>query len=76
VTGKQPGVNDQSGAEGDLPRDIGSPALRALVAAGYTRLEQLDGVSAATLGKLHGVGPKALGLLSAALAARGLSLAP
>ncbi|MFF0750928.1 DNA-binding protein [Streptomyces sp. NPDC004267] len=59
--------------ESDLPR-IGAPATRALAAAGYTRLDQLAGVSEKELKALHGMGPKALGLLRAALAERGLAL--
>lgn len=57
-----------------LPRNIGAPATRALAAAGYTRLSQLANVPAAELGKLHGVGPKALRLLQDALKQQGLSL--
>lgn len=58
----------------DLPRGIGAPATRALVAAGYVRLEQLDGVPAAQLDGLHGVGPKAVHVLREALAERGMAL--
>jgi len=54
---------------------IGAPATRALTAAGYTRLEQLTAVTEAELGKLHGMGPKALGLLRAALAEQGRTFA-
>jgi hypothetical protein len=50
--------------ETGLPASIGAPATRALTAAGYTRL---DGVPAAELGRLRGVGPKALRLLQEAL---------
>jgi hypothetical protein len=57
-----------------LPTTIGAPATRALTAAGYTELGQLAGVPAAELGKLHGVGPKALRLLQEALQRRGMSL--
>ena len=57
-----------------LPRNMGAPATRALAAAGYTRLSQLANVPAAELGKLHGVGPKALRLLQDALKQQGLSL--
>ena len=57
----------------DLPRGIGAPATRALHAAGYTRLEQLAGVPERELGRLHGVGPKALRILRAALEERGLA---
>ncbi len=58
----------------DLPRNIGAPAIGALTAAGYTDLDKLDGVPAAALLALHGVGPKAIRLLREALAERGLSL--
>lgn len=58
---------------GDLPHGIGNPARRALAAAGYTRLEQLAGVSASGLLRMHGVGPRAVERLGAALADRGLS---
>ena len=57
-----------------LPGNIGAPATRALIAAGYTELGQLADVPAAQLKKLHGVGPKALRLLQEALARQGKSL--
>ena len=57
-----------------LPGNIGAPATRALTTAGYTQLGQLAGVPAAELGKLHGVGPKALRLLQEALERQGMSL--
>jgi DNA repair protein RadC len=60
-------------AEG-FPRNIGQPATRALIAAGYTELRQLAGVSARELKKLHGMGPMALTRLQAALEEQGLSL--
>lgn len=59
----------------DLLAGMGQPALRALNAAGYTRLDQLTKIKAADLLKLHGVGPKALGVIRKALDARGLSFA-
>ena len=62
-------------AAGDLPADLASPARRALAAAGYTRLEQLTQISEAELGRLHGMGPRALGQLRRALAASGRSFA-
>lgn len=65
-------VND---AENNLPTNIGKPATDALAAAGYTRLEQLTQVSEKDILNLHGVGPKAVGLLRQALAAKGLSFA-
>ena len=60
--------------EGDLPNDIGAPATRALVAAGYTRLAQLANVPLAELRQLHGVGPSALTRLQKALEQRNMSL--
>lgn len=57
-----------------LPPAIGRPATRALHEAGFTDLGRLDGVPAADLLRLHGVGPKAVAVLRAALAERGLSL--
>ena len=59
----------------NFPAGLAQPAQRALNAAGYTRLEQLTRVTEADLRKLHGIGPKALGLLRSALQARGLAFA-
>jgi hypothetical protein len=59
----------------DFPPRLAQPALRALAGAGYTRLEQLTRVTEADLLKLHGMGPKALGLIREALKARGLAFA-
>ena len=56
-----------------LPK-IGAPATRALASAGYTALRQLAGVPRVELAKLHGMGPRALGILEAALAEHDLSL--
>lgn len=61
------------GREGDLPNDLSEPARRALVGAGYRRLEQLAGLDESEVAVLHGVGPKAVGQLRRALGARGLS---
>ncbi|MGY0235843.1 DNA-binding protein [Longispora urticae] len=58
----------------DLPA-IGAPARRALALAGYVRLDQLTAVTEKELGALHGVGPKALRILRAALGERGASFA-
>lgn len=55
-----------------LPK-IGSPATRALNAAGYTQLSQLNGINETELAKLHGVGPKAIRILKDALKAAGWS---
>lgn len=57
------------------PKGVARPAQRALAGAGYQRLEQLAEISEAELKKLHGMGPKAIGLLREALAAQGLTFA-
>ncbi len=57
---------------GGFPK-ISAPATRALEAAGYTNLKQLTKVTEAELAQLHGMGPKALGILREALKAEGLS---
>jgi hypothetical protein len=57
--------------EYDFPKGLAQPALRALLAAGYNRLDQLTTVREADLLKLHGMGPKAVDLLRGALHARG-----
>jgi hypothetical protein len=59
----------------DFPAGIGQPATRALAAAGYTNLDQLSRVTESELLKLHGMGPKALGIIRSALHAKGLSFA-
>ena len=56
-----------------LPR-IGAPATRALAGIGVTRLSQLTEYRAADLLKLHGMGPRAVGIVRQALADQGLSL--
>jgi dihydrofolate reductase len=61
--------------ENDLPRELASPALRALQGAGITQLEQLTQISEAEVKQLHGIGPGALAQLRRALETRGLSFA-
>ncbi len=59
-----------------LPKAIGKPATRALLAAG---IEDLKGVAARSekeLLDLHGVGPRAIKILGEELAERGLSFKP
>ena len=57
---------------GDLPR-LAAPAQRALASAGIRSLGQMAMLSEAEMMALHGMGPKALGVLKAALAAKGLA---
>ncbi|MBW6435866.1 DNA-binding protein [Actinoplanes hulinensis] len=59
---------------GDLP-PIGRPANSALLAAGVTTLAQVATHRPAELLAMHGVGPKAIRLLSEALADHGLTWA-
>ena len=56
----------------DLPLSIGRPALGALRAAGIDRLSEVARHREKELLALHGVGPKAIRLLRAALVERGL----
>ena len=59
----------------DFPQSIGNPARQALEVAGYTKLIQLTKVTEAELGKLHGMGPKALRILRETLESKGMSFA-
>lgn len=68
-------TNHNPGPEHDFPK-IGQPATRALLAAGYTSLDQLTKLTEADILKLHGMGPKALGILRQALAGQGQAFAP
>lgn len=58
-----------------LPSGLAQPALRALSAAGITRLEQLTVFTEAEIKALHGIGPNALKTLRSALAEWGLAFA-
>ena len=58
----------------ELPR-IGAPALRALDAVGVIKLGDIAKFSEAELLALHGMGPKAVGILKSALQSKGLLLA-
>jgi predicted flap endonuclease-1-like 5' DNA nuclease len=57
---------------GDLP-PIGRPANSALLLAGITTLAQVAGHSRRELLAMHGVGPKAIRILEAALTEHGLT---
>jgi len=59
----------------DFPLGIGNPARSALEHAGYSKLKQLTRVTEKELAKLHGMGPKALGILRETLEAKGMSFA-
>jgi len=53
-----------------IPAGIGKPALRALAAAGIKSLEDVARTSEDDLLELHGVGPRAIEILKAALNTR------
>jgi hypothetical protein len=57
---------------GDLPDAIGKTAARELSRNGITSLLEVAGHSREELLAIHGVGPKAIAILSDALAAKGL----
>lgn len=59
---------------GDLP-PIGRPANSALLAVGMTTLAQVATLTRKELLGMHGVGPKAVGILERALAEHCLSFA-
>jgi hypothetical protein len=58
--------------ENDLPK-LAAPARRALIGAGYTRLEHLTEVKESDVMQLHGMGPNAMRMLRNTLKERGLS---
>ncbi|GLC88848.1 hypothetical protein [Lysinibacillus piscis] len=51
----------------EWPKGVAKPAIRALNAAGYTTLKQLEHIDLITLKSLHGMGPKALTAIEEAL---------
>lgn len=59
---------------GDLP-PLGRPANSALLEAGLTTLDQIAALRRDELLAMHGVGPKAVALLAAALAGRDAAFA-
>ena len=59
--------------ESNFPPGIGKPALRALVSAGLSHLEQLSEWTEQDLHELHGIGPNAIAKLRIGLDNTGLS---
>ncbi len=57
-----------------FPQGLGGPALRALASAGIRSMAEVARWTEADLARLHGMGPKALGALQSALAAKGRHL--
>jgi type 1 glutamine amidotransferase len=64
---------DETGTH-PLPK-TSAPAMRALNGAGYFTLEDLTKATEAELATLHGMGPKALGIIKTAMAEHGLAFA-
>ncbi len=58
------------------PKGTGNPASSALEYAGYHTLEDITRLTERELLAMHGVGPKAVGVLRVALAERGLAFRP
>ena len=58
------------------PKGTGNPASSALEHAGYRTIEDLTNLTERELLAIHGVGPKAVGVLRAVLAERGLAFRP
>jgi predicted flap endonuclease-1-like 5' DNA nuclease len=58
-----------------FPKGIAKPALRALAAVGVSRLDQVTRFTESQLLALHGMGPKAIGIIKDALSTQGKSLA-
>lgn len=57
--------------EAAFPKGVSGPALRALHSAGVRSMNDLTKWTEADLAELHGMGPKALGILRTALEATG-----
>ena len=73
---KSAAVRRPAAVSSALPRQLGRPALRALEAAGVHTLAAATRWREADLAALHGIGPKALGILKRIMAEHGLALAP
>lgn len=58
---------------GDLPNELGKTAPRELRSAGIDSLTKVSQHTEKELLAIHGVGPKAVRILAAALAEKGLS---
>ena len=52
---------------------LAKPAIRALTSVGLIQLEQFSSLTEAEVLKLHGMGPKAMGVIRNALAEKGLT---
>ena len=66
---------NQAPSNTDLPAGLSNPALRALATIGITRLDQITAHRAKDILNLHGMGPKGIRILRAALAEQGKAFA-
>ncbi|MFH5227288.1 hypothetical protein [Antrihabitans spumae] len=57
----------------EYPQRLGKTARRELALSGYTRYDQLTTITPTELLKIHGVGPKAIRILTEELETRSLS---
>lgn len=57
---------------GDFPRGLSAPALRALLNSNITSISKLAKFSEKEILNLHGMGPKSIPMLKAALKKKGL----
>lgn len=57
----------------DFPNTLSQPALRAIIAAGIANLKALSAYTEQEFLALHGVGPKAIVVLTPAMKAKGLA---
>lgn len=62
-----------SASEPRFPAGVAQPAVRALASIGVTKVEQLSKHRESDVAALHGMGPKALGILKTALKTQGKS---
>ncbi len=68
-------IDGNTQEESDLPTELARPARRALIQAGYRRLEQLTLLRESEVAQLHGIEPNALTQLRRALGRNNLTFA-
>ena len=66
-------THHEAAATTELTPRLGKVARRELALNGYTRYEQLTSVTPAQLLSIHGVGPKAIRILTEELSEQGLA---
>jgi predicted flap endonuclease-1-like 5' DNA nuclease len=68
-------TSPDGGGESGLTKAIGKPATRGLNGQGIETYEQLAGFTESQLLEIHGVGPRAIGILREELSKRSLKFA-